>query len=248
MSAFDDPAFFGEMWADTYDQDPAPDPAKEVDFLAGLATGGRVLELAIGTGRVGIPLAARGVAVEGVEGSAKMVARMREKPGGKDIPVTIGDMADVPVEGPFQLVYLVYNTLANLLEAERQAACLRNVAKVLSPDGAFVVQIGVPNPAKFDQGRGAKQGRVEVLEVTENSARIEIYSYDAAAQRFISQTISFDSNGMRMWPHAERLIWPSELDLMARQAGLQLAERYADWNGTPFGSASESNVSIYRPA
>src|SRR6266581_3689935 len=120
MSAFDDPAFFGELWADDYDEGEVLDPAPAVEFLAGPAGDGRVLELAIGSGLVGLPLASRGITVEGVESSEKMVARLRAKPGGEQIPVTIGDMAEVPVKGPFRLVYLVFNTLFNLPSADRQ--------------------------------------------------------------------------------------------------------------------------------
>ena|SRR6266545_1903599 len=243
MAGFDDPAFFGERWADVYDGDPVLDPAPAAEFLAGLAGGGRVLELAIGTGRVALPLASRGGNVEGVEASEKMVARLRAKPGGAQIPVTIGDMAEVPVTGPFRLVYLVYNTLFNLLSPERQADCFRNVAQALEADGAFVIECFVPDPAKFDRGQ-----RVEALAVTEDSATIEVYRHDAAAQRFNTQKITFDGQGIRLLPVALRYSWPSELDLMAGQAGLRLRERYADWDRRPFGSDSASHISVYRPA
>jgi SAM-dependent methyltransferase len=242
MSAFDDPAFFGEVWADVYDEGEVLDPAPAVEFLAGLAGGGRVLELAIGTGRVALPLAARGVTVEGVDASEKMVARLRAKPGGTQLPVTIGDMAQVPASGPFRLVYLVYNTLFNLLDPDHQADCFRNVARVLDTDGAFVIECYVPDPSKFDRGQ-----RVEALAVTEDSATIEVYRHDAARQRFISQKITFDGQGIGLRPHAERYSWPSELDLMAGQAGLRLGERYADWDRRPFGSDSANHVSVYRP-
>ncbi|WP_051060561.1 class I SAM-dependent DNA methyltransferase [Nocardiopsis baichengensis] len=248
MSVFDDPAFFGEVWADLYDEGVDLDPAPAVEFLAETAGGGRVLELAIGTGRVGVPLAARGVHVEGVEGSRKMVAKMRAKPGGEHIPVTIGDMADVPVEGPYRLVFLVYNTLFNILDPDRQALLFANVARVLSDDGAFVVECYVPDPSRFDQGRGAGKGRVEALEVTEDSATIEVYSFDAAAQRFLSQKITFGADGVRLRPHAERFCRPEEMDTMAEQAGLVLSERYQDWGRAPFGPHSAGHVSVYRPA
>lgn len=243
MSAFDDPAFFGELWADDYDQGTVLDPAPAVEFLAGLAGGGRVLELAIGTGRVGVPLASRGITLEGVEASAKMVARLRAKPGGEQIPVTIGDLADVPARGPFQLVYLVYNTLFNLLESSRQADCFRNVARVLDADGAFVIECYVPHPARFGEDQ-----RVRALSVTEDSATIEVYSIDEAAQRYISQKITFDGQGVRLRPHAARYCWPAELDLMADQAGLRLVERYASWDRRPFGSDSTDHISVYGPA
>ncbi len=242
MAGFDDPAFFGERWADVYDEGPDPEPVAEVEFLAGLAGGGRVLELAIGTGRVGLPLGSRGITVEGLEGSEKMVARLRAKPGGEQIPVTVGDMADVPVKGPFRLVYLVFNTLFNLPSADRQAACFRNVAHVLDADGAFVIECFVPDPAKFDRDQ-----RVDARAVTEDSATIEVWRHDAAAQRFKTQKITFSSQGIRMLPVALRYCWPSELDLMAAQAGLRLSERYAGWDRRPYGSDSTSHVSVYRP-
>jgi SAM-dependent methyltransferase len=202
MSGFDDPEFFGERWADVYDKGPGPDgpdPGLAVDFLARLAGGSRVLELAIGTGRVGLPLAGRGITVEGIEASAQMVERLRAKPGGEQIPVTIGDMADVPVTGPFGLVYLVFNTLFNLPSQDRQAECFRNVAQVLDPAGAFVIECFVPDPARFDRGQ-----RVEALAVTEDSATIEVFRHDAAAQRCRTQksTFSGQGSGCCRWPYA----------------------------------------------
>ncbi|MEV5957073.1 class I SAM-dependent methyltransferase [Streptomyces sp. NPDC051987] len=243
---FGDPALFGEVWADDYDERTTLDPAPAVDFLAALAPGGRALELAVGTGRVALPLAARGLRVEGVEGSPKMAARLRGKPGGDGVPVTVGDMADVPVKGPFDLVYLVYNTLFNLLEAERQQDCFRNVARVLGEHGAFVIEAYVPDPAPA--GRPGRRGHVEVLEITEESATIEVYRSDLAGQRFHSQKITFDADGVHLRPHAERYCWPAEIDLMAARAGLRLDRRLADWSGRPFGPDSTGHVSVYRPA
>jgi len=243
VATFDDPEFFGEHWADIYDEGRDLDAAPAVEFLAGLAEGGRVLELATGTGRVALPLAARGIAVEGIEASEAMAARMRAKPGGDAIPVAIGDMADVQAEGPFRLVYLVYNTLYNLPNAERQADCFRNVARVLDPDGAFVLECFVLQPARYDRDQ-----RVEALSVTESSVVLEVSRHDAAAQRLFKQHLVFDGGGFRGFPVALRYCWPSELDLMARQAGLELAERYAGWDRSAFGAESESHVSVYRPS
>jgi SAM-dependent methyltransferase len=241
MSKFDDPAFFGEVWADVYDTGTGHDPGPAVEFLAGLAGDGRVLELAIGSGRVGLPLARRGVAVEGIEASQKMVDLMLAKPGGDLIPVTVGDMADVPAGGPFRLVYLVYNTLFNLLDPARQAACFRNVARVLEPGGAFVIECYVPQPWAIERGQ-----RVGARAVTEDSATIDVYSHDPIAQRFLRQRITIDENGFRLRPHAERYCWPNELDLMAAQAGLRLAERYAGWDREPFGADSRDHITVYR--
>ncbi len=241
MSVFDDPGLFGRLWAADYDGPGNPDPAPAVDFLADLADGGPVLELAIGTGRVALPLAERGLAVHGVEASAEMVAQLRAKPGGDQIPVVVADMADVPVKGEFRLAYLVFNTLFNLVDAERQADCFRNVARVLSPGGAFVIETFVPDPRDFDSDE-----QVQVRAVTEDSATIRLHKYDRPAQRFIRQTITFDADGVHLKPFAMRYAWPHQIDEMAQQAGLRLTERYADWHRRPFQADSPSHISVYR--
>ncbi|MFI7247065.1 class I SAM-dependent methyltransferase [Micromonospora chalcea] len=242
MSVFDDPGLFGRLWAATYDGPGNPDPAQAVDFLAPLADGGPVLELAVGTGRVALPLAARGLTVEGVEASPEMVAHLRAKPGGADLPVTIGDMADVPVAGPYRLVFLVFNTLFNLVSEERQADCFRNVARVLAPGGAFVIETFVPDPADFDRDE-----QVQVREVTEDSATIRLHRYDRAAQTFVRQTVTFDASGVHLKPFAMRYAWPEQVDELAERAGLRLTERYADWDRSPFDADSRSHISVYRP-
>ncbi|MBF5031412.1 MULTISPECIES: class I SAM-dependent methyltransferase [unclassified Micromonospora] len=241
MSVFDDPGLFGRLWAATYDGPGNPDPAPAVDFLAPLAEGGPVLELAIGTGRVALPLAERGLTVEGVEASPEMVAHLRAKPGGADMPVTVGDMADVPVPGPYRLVFLVFNTLFNLVSEERQAACFRNVARVLAPGGAFVIETFVPDPADFDRDE-----QVQVREVTEDSATIRMHRYDRAAQTFVRQTVTFDAAGVHLKPFAMRYAWPEQIDELAERAGLRLTERYADWDRSPFDADSRSHISVYR--
>lgn len=241
MSIFDDPGLFGRLWADGYDAGSSPDPGPAVDFLAGLAGGARVLELAIGTGRVALPLAARGLTVEGVEASPEMVALMRAKPGGADLSVVVGDMADVPVAGPFGLVYLVFNTLFNLVDAGRQADCFRNVARVLAPGGAFVVEAFVPDPADFDRDE-----QIQVREVTEDAVTLRVHRYDRPAQRFVRQTIVVDGGGVHLKPFAMRYCWPEQIDQMAARAGLRLTGRYADWHRQPFDHGSRSHVSVYR--
>jgi SAM-dependent methyltransferase len=241
MSIFDDPGLFGRLGAEHYDVGPQLDPVPAVDFLVGVAAGGPVLELAIGTGRVALPFAARGFAVEGVEASEEMVAKMRAKPGGEEVPFAIGDMADVPVSGPYTLVYLVYNTLFNLVREERQRDCFRNVARVLAPGGAFVVETFVPDPADFDRDE-----QVQVRDVTGDSATIRLHRYDRAEQTFVRQTITFDRAGVHLWPFAMRYCWPDQIDEMAEAAGLRLTERYADWYRQPFNATSKAHVSVYR--
>jgi SAM-dependent methyltransferase len=242
MAGFEDPAFYGDRWGGVYDEGPGKlDSAQAVEFLAGLAGDGPVLELAIGTGRVALPLAARGVDVQGVDASEAMVARLRAKPGGAGIPVTIGDMADVPVCGPFRLVYLVFNTLFGLLSQDRQAGCFRSVAGVLEPGGAFVIECFVPDLRLYDRGQ-----RVHVMELTEDSVTFGLSRLDLAAQRITVQVVTLDGDGLRLHPIALRYSWPSELDLMAARAGLTLANRYGGWESEPFGSGSDSHVSVYR--
>jgi SAM-dependent methyltransferase len=239
-SIFDDPGLFGRLWAEGYDQGEL-DPRPAVDFLAGLAPGGSALELAIGTGRVALPLAARGLTVDGIEASPEMVAKLRAKVGGAGLRVVIGDMADVPISGPYPLVYLVYNTLFNLVREQRQRDCFRNVAQVLAPGGAFVIETFVPDRADADQDE-----RVQVRDVTEDSATIRVHQHDRATQTFVRQTIRFDGSGVHLGPVAMRYCWPEQIDEMAEAAGLRLTERYADWDRHPFEASSKSHISVYR--
>jgi SAM-dependent methyltransferase len=244
MAGFDDPSFYGDRWAAVYDDHFASmDPEPAVEFLSGLAGQGRALELAIGTGRVALPLTARGIMVEGVDASAAMVERLRAKPGGESIPVTMGDMAEVPVSGRFRLVYLVFNTLFGLLTQARQAQCFGQVARVLDPGGMFVIECFVPDLARFDRGQ-----RVQARAVTEDSAIIDVSVHDAVEQRVTAQVITLDGGGVHLQPVALRYSWPSELDLMADRAGLRLRERYGDWRRQPFTSRSAGHVSVYERA
>ena len=241
MREFGDPAFFGELYAHEYDQTDSLDPAPAVEFLAGLVPdGGRVLELAVGTGRVAIPLAGRGVAVEGIEGSAAMVEQMRAKPGGASIPAVIGDMADAAVTGPFQLAYLVFNTLFNLPSQKRQVDCFRNVAQVLDPGGLFVIECFIQDVTEFDRGQ-----RAAVRALSEDSADLDFQIHDPVAQTVTYQRVTFDARGTKLRPLRLRYCWPSELDLMAQLAGMRLRERYADWDRSPFTAASRSHISVY---
>ncbi|ASO18857.1 SAM-dependent methyltransferase [Actinoalloteichus hoggarensis] len=240
MIEFGDPAFFDRYAAD-YDQGTIPDPAPAVDFLADLVPdGGRVLELAVGTGRVALPLAARGIAVEGIEGSPAMAERLRAKPGGDAVPTTIGDMAEVAVTGPFRLAYLVFNTLFNLVTQQRQIDCFRNVASVLEPGGLFVVECFIQDVTEFDRNQ-----RVATRALTEDSVRMEYQLHDPVAQTVTYQRVRLGAEGTTLSPIRLRYCWPSELDLMARLAGMRLRERYDHWDRRPFTAASRRHVSVY---
>jgi len=242
MSLLDDPGLFGRQWAAHYDDPGNPDPEPAAEFLAGLAGDGPALELAIGSGRVALPLAARGVEVHGIEASPEMVELLRAKPGGESMPVELGDMADVAVPGPYPLVYLVFNTLFNLTGEGRQEDCFRNVARVLAPGGAFVIEAFVPDPADFDRD----EQQVQVWSVTETSAAIRLHRYDRAAQTFLRQTITFTDGGVKLEPFGMRYRWPEQIDELAAQAGLRLDARYATWAGDPFGPGSKDHISVYR--
>jgi SAM-dependent methyltransferase len=242
MSLLDDPGLFGRQWATAYDGPGNPDPAPAVAFLADHAAGGPALELAIGSGRVALPLAARGIAVEGIEASPEMVALLRGKPGGDGIPVVVGDMAEIARPGPYPLVYLVFNTLFNLTRAGAQEECFRNVARVLAPGGAFVVEAYVPDPADIDR----QEQQVQVWSVTEAAVTIRLHQYDRAAQTFVRQTVTFTDGGVKLQPFGMHYRWPEQIDELAAAAGLRLESRYADWDRSPFRTDSRSHVSVYR--
>jgi SAM-dependent methyltransferase len=235
------PSTYGDAVADLYDTwSGAPDDAERaVPFLAELANGGEALELGIGTGRIALPLAARGIRVRGIDASEAMVARLRGKPGGTDIPVTIGDFAAVPVDGTFSLVFVVFNTLWALGSQEDQVRCVGNVARHLDDGGAFVVQAYVPDPARFD-----RRQRVGARFVRVDEVGLEASTYEPATQRVSSQIVTIRADGVRLIPVEIRLVWPSELDLMARLAGLRLRERWGGWNREPF-TGEGWHVSVY---
>lgn len=211
-----------------------------VDFLAGLAGDGAALEFAIGTGRVALPLASRGVRVSGIELSPDMVAQLRAKPGGDMIPVTMGDMTSTRVEGTFSLVYLVYNTIGNVETQDRQVACFLNAAAHLEPGGAFVIEVVVPDLRRLVPGHDAV-----VFAHAPGYVGYDRYD-DLVAQHAVSHHFVADGSGVREFHTPFRYVWPPELDLMARLAGLHLTERWADWNRSPFTGDSTSHVSVWR--
>ncbi len=233
---------FGELVAAEYDEsgDRMFDPAvvePTIDFLAGLAGDGRALELGIGTGRIALPLAARGVAVHGIDLSTAMVARLRAKPGGEGIGVTIGDFSTTRVDGSFRLAYLVYNTIMNLTTQAAQVACFRNAAAHLEAGGCFVIETMVPDLQRLPPGE-----RYVVFDASETHWGIDEYLAD---QGLISHHFEMRGGRFEKSSGPFRYVWPAELDLMAQIAGLELRERWAGWGREPFTSESRSHVSVW---
>lgn len=240
-----DPTTYGERIADHYDDifSGLFDEQGAVELLAGLAGDGRALELGIGTGRIAIPLNARGVDVHGVDSSKAMIDKLREKPGGDDIPVTVGNFADVDVEGRFRLVYVPFNTFFALLTQDEQVRCFHNVGRHLTEDGTFVIEAFVPDPARFDRHQ-----RVSLDSIDVDRVALEVSRHDPVDQTVMGQQIVITERGIRMFPVKVRYAYPSELDLMARVAGLVLRDRLGGWQGEPFTAASPFHISIYAHA
>jgi SAM-dependent methyltransferase len=236
---------FGEDVAARYDEsstdmfDPAVvDPA--VDFLAGLAGQGAALELGIGTGRIAVPLAQRGVRVHGIDLSEAMVARLRAKPGAESIGVTIGDFATTRVDGTFTVAYLVYNTINNLTTQDAQVACFQNVGAHLAPGGHFVVEVGVPALRRLPPGQTA-------VPFTVAPDRLGFDEYEVVEQGMVSHHYwRTEDGGFDGLSVPFRYVWPSELDLMARLGGMSLRERWSDWTRSPFTAESTSHVSVWQ--
>ena len=236
------PETYGERVAAVYDEwYKLADPESEAVLLSDLAAGGRVLELGIGTGRIALPLAARGVDVHGIDASPSIVARMREKPGGDKIPVAIGDMADVPVDGEFALVFVVFNTFFMLTSQEQQVRCFRNVAAHLAPGGRFLVHTFVPDLSRVEAGE-----YVSVREAALDRVRLDAVTFDRVEQVLDSTQVRMTESGNQFVYAKLRYAFPPELDLMAQLAGLSLEARYSNFEKAPFNSESAFHVSIYR--
>jgi SAM-dependent methyltransferase len=234
---------FDEPVAARYDESSAEmfDPAvvePAVDFLAELAGSGRALELGIGTGRIALPLAERGVRVHGIDMSKAMVAKLRAKPGGDGVGVTIDDFATAKVDGTFSLAYLVFNTIMNLTTQDDQVACFRNVAAHLEPGGCFVIEVGIPSLQRLPPG--------ETFQPFEVSAtKLGFDELDVASQGLISHHYTVVDDRLEVVSMPFRYVWPSELDLMARLAGMTLRERWSGWRREPFTSESRKHVSVW---
>jgi SAM-dependent methyltransferase len=239
----DQDGLFDEEVAATYDEssDRMFDPAVvdlTVDFLADLVGDGRALEFGIGTGRIALPLAARGVEVHGIDLSRAMTNRLRAKPGGEGIPLTIGDFASAKADGTFRLVYLVFNTIMNLTTQAAQVACFRNVAAHLEPGGRFVIEVGVPDLRRLPPGE-----RFVVFDASATHWGID--EYDVANQGLISHHFQVVDGSVQPSSGPFRYVWPAELDLMAEMAGMTLSERWSGWQREPFTSESRQHVSVW---
>jgi SAM-dependent methyltransferase len=239
--------YFGERVAADYDDAESDmfDPVvvgRTVDILAGLAGGGRALELGIGTGRIALPLALRGVPVHGIDLSRAMAARLRAKAGGESIGVTIGDFATTRVDGTYSVAYLVFNTIMNLTTQAAQVACFGNAAAHLEPGGCFVIEVMIPDLRRLPPGQAAVPFEI-------GPARCAFDVYDVATQAMSSNYVEIDGGRAEFTSIPFRYVWPAELDLMAELAGLRLRERWQGWGREPFTSESRQHVSIWeKPA
>ena len=240
-----DASVYGDRWAAVYDDIHAHLGAPEVvepvvDVLAGLAGRGRALELGIGTGRIALPLARRGVKVRGLDASTAMVERLRQKPGGSEIPVRIGDFGQFDLGSTFSLVFVVFNTFFALTSQDQQIACLRSASRHLADDGVLVIEAFVPDMGRFERGQRISAGNVEDDHVSVNLER-----HDPVTQTVASSHLRLSPAGVELFPVVIRYAWPSELDLMAQLAGLRLRSRWADWQRSPFTASSTNHVSVY---
>jgi SAM-dependent methyltransferase len=235
--------YFDERAAARYDESSAemfePEVVEPVvDFLAELAGEGRALELGIGTGRIALPLAERGVPVHGIDLSRAMTSRLREKPGGEEIGVSIGDFARTTVDGTFSVAYLVFNTIGNLTSQASQVDCFRNVAAHLEPGGCFVIEVGTPELRRLPPGE-----TMRVFDASDTHWGVD--EYDVATQGLVSHHFDLVDGRFELVSMPFRYVWPAELDLMAQLAGMTLRERWAGWRREPFTSESRKHVSVW---
>jgi SAM-dependent methyltransferase len=237
-----DPSSYGRFAAADYD-DLYADLESEmaVEVLAELAESGPVLEFGIGTGRLALPLLARGLEVHGVEGSPAMAELLAKKPGGERIPVAVGDFAETSLEGTFSLVVLAINTIYALPSQDAQVACFRNAARHLETGGKFVVDAWVPDPGAFRNGTA-----VRPVQITDGRIELEVARIDTASQTMHTNKVHLSDSGVRIIPANHRYAWPAELDLMGRLAGMRLIHRWQGWDKAPFVNGSTAHVSVWQ--
>lgn len=231
---------YGERIANVYDDWYDEYDEATLTTLSEIAQGGSVLELGIGTGRVALPLQHSGLWIKGIDSSRAMVDRLHSKPGGKEIPVVMGNFADVAVEGQYSLIYVLVNTFYALLTQEEQVRCFRNVAQHLSPEGRFVIEAFVPDLTRFSGHQS-----VRIASLDEGEVHLDVSQHDPANQQITVQQIVLTEKGVRLYPVKLRYAWPTEFDLMARLAGLQLMHRWGDWRKGAFSADSRVHISVY---
>ena len=231
---------YGERIASMYDDWYEEYDEATLTTLHELAQGARALELGIGTGRLALPLQQSGVEVEGIESSRAMIARLRSKPGGERIAVEMGSFADVAVDGRFSLIYVLVNTFYALLTQEEQLRCFRNVAEHLTQQGSFVIEAFVPDLSRFTSRQS-----VTVTDMSEDEVQLDVSRHDPVSQQITAQQIVLTEQGICLYPVKLRYAWPTELDLMARLAGLQLMHRWGDWRQSAFSADSRVHISVY---
>ncbi|MCZ7570149.1 MAG: class I SAM-dependent methyltransferase [Ardenticatenaceae bacterium] len=239
MDRFDE-FTYGERIAEVYDRFYSEVDESAITLRDELAAGGKVLELGIGTGRIALPLHERGVEVFGIDASAAMIAKLREKPGGSEIQVHEGNFVDLPVEGKFSLIFVAFNTLFGLLTQDEQVRCIQSVAAHLTDEGRFLVEAFVPDLSRYEGGQS-----VRAVHLSADEVRLNVSQVDPVAQQVSSQQVVLTGAGLRLYPVKLRYIWPSELDLMARLAGLALRHRWGGWQKEEFTEASNKHVSVY---
>ena len=233
---------FADNVAEGYDNDSIRgDEEATVAFLERFAQGGRALELAIGTGRIALPLATKGIRVDGIDFSPSMIAKLRAKPGGNKLFISMGNFADVAVSDKYDLIYIVFNTLFNLLTQDEQIRCFENVSAHLTESGVFIVEGGVPT--EFCRLRNNQYVDLENIEV--DKVHLDTARYNPVTQLLEETHITISNQGAQLFPIVTRYIWPAELDLMARIAGLQLKERWANWNRELMTASSNNCISVY---
>lgn len=233
---------FEDSVADGYDKTSMRgDETAAVTFLEQFAQGGRALELAIGTGRIALPLAEKGIPVDGIDFSPSMLEKLRAKPGSEQLTIALGNFADVAVPDTYDLIYIVFNTFFNLLTQDEQVRCFENVAAHLTEKGVFVIEGGIPT--EFCQLRNHQYVDLENLEV--DRVHLDIARFDPVTQLLEETHVTMSNTGIQLFPIVTRYVWPSELDLMARIAGLRLKERWASWNREPVTASSRNCISVY---
>ncbi|MGW8145216.1 MAG: class I SAM-dependent DNA methyltransferase [Anaerolineales bacterium] len=231
---------YGDQIADVYDDWYTDLDQAIIPTLVELVQGGRALELGIGTGRVALPLHQAGVEVHGIDASQAMVEKLQAKPGSELIPVSIGNFADVAVEGQFDLIYVVFNTFFALSSQEEQILCMQNAATKLTPNGIFLMEVFFPNMARY-----VDQQTVRATAIDDRLVQLEATRIDMINQQIVSQHTVLSDEGIRLYPVKIRYAWPAELDLMARLAGLTLQHRWGTWRKDPFTQENGRHISVY---